>query len=270
LQTIQVNTSLDMRDILINPVYELMVPPHSKEKYEELKQSINENGLYEPIIINTENEILDGHHRFKACKEVNVIPRYQIKQFDTDEDERLYVIETNLYRRQLTVFQEVELRAEVERIKAQQRQLSNLNNVGEKGSLSSIDDNGRVNEVISSKINGQASPKNDGKSRSDTDVIPTLKELAAIYKHYEPQVRIGQGKRTDLTSGKFPEVHRTRDVIGNIAGVSGRTLEKAVKIVDAAQENPDVLYHCPTCGKVIPRHLVLCWCCGAYFKEAQQ
>jgi len=38
--------------------------------------------------------------------------------------------------------------------------------------------------------------------------------------------------------GNLPQ-GKTRDVIGDIAGVSGRTLEKAVKIVDAAQENPD-------------------------------
>ena len=106
-------TSITLNDVTINPEYEKLVPPHSKEKFEELKQSIIENGLYEDIIINEENEVLDGHHRLWACKEVGVIPRFQVKRFDSKDKERLYVMETNLYRRQLSVFQEIELRKEI-------------------------------------------------------------------------------------------------------------------------------------------------------------
>jgi ParB-like chromosome segregation protein Spo0J len=40
-------------------------PEQSAEEYESLKQSICENGLYEPITINAEEIILDGHHRFR-------------------------------------------------------------------------------------------------------------------------------------------------------------------------------------------------------------
>ena len=122
-------TSIRLEDVSINPEYEKMVPPHSKEKYEELKQSISENGLYEDIIINELNEVLDGHHRLRACKDVNVLPRFQIKKFDSKDKERLYVMETNLYRRQLTVFQEIELRNEIAKLQNRQGFRSDLTSV---------------------------------------------------------------------------------------------------------------------------------------------
>jgi len=122
-------TSIRLEDVTINPEYEKMVPPHSKEKYEEIKQSISENGLYEDIIINDSNEVLDGHHRLRACKDVNVLPRFQVKHFDSKDKERLYVMETNLYRRQLTVVQEIEIRKEIAELQSRQGFRSDLTSV---------------------------------------------------------------------------------------------------------------------------------------------
>jgi len=140
-------TSITLNDVTVNPEYAKLVPPHSSEKFDELKQSIKENGLYEDIIINEENEVLDGHHRLRACKAVNVVPRFQVKHFDSKDKERLYVMETNLYRRQLTVFQQIKLRVEIERIKSRNR-------MSEGGRGVSIDTplKGKTREKVSSQI----------------------------------------------------------------------------------------------------------------------
>lgn len=140
MQTLQVNTTLDTRDINITPDYEAIVPQLTPEEYTRLKDSIGENGLYEPITINTENTILDGHHRFKACKETNVIPRYTVKKFPTQLEEEIYVIETNVIRRQLNQYQKTLMGLKLEPMYAEyakQRMLSKLTNVGDKISLSS-------------------------------------------------------------------------------------------------------------------------------------
>jgi len=119
-------TPINPNDVTINPEYAKMVPKHSKEKFEELKQSIQEIGLYEPIVINSKYVVLDGHHRMRACQEANVVPRFRMMDFKTEDLERLYVMETNLYRRQLTVFQEVELRTEITKLKSRQGQRTDL------------------------------------------------------------------------------------------------------------------------------------------------
>ena len=123
MQTLQVNTTLDVRDIQINPEYARAVPSLTDDEYAKLKNSIQKDGLYEPIIINKEYVILDGHHRFKACKELEVTPRYTVKHFENQLQERKYVIATNLYRRQLTSFQKVEL---AEPLIAIERELAKL------------------------------------------------------------------------------------------------------------------------------------------------
>jgi len=105
MQTLQVNTTLNLGDIIINPDYEAIVPSLTDEEFERLKNSIAEVGLYEPIVINKERVILDGHHRFKACKEVGVLPRFTIKHFQSKIAEEIYVIETNVIRRQLNQYQ---------------------------------------------------------------------------------------------------------------------------------------------------------------------
>ena len=104
MQTLQVNTTLNLDDIIINLEYEEIIPPLTDDEFERLKNSIAEVGLYEPIVVNKERVILDGHHRFKACKDVGVLPRFTIKSFDTKIAEEIYVIETNVIRRQLNQY----------------------------------------------------------------------------------------------------------------------------------------------------------------------
>ena len=61
-----------MMTIKTNQEYASLVPQLSKEEYESLKQSIKENGLWVPIVVNNDGVILDGHHRYKACQELGI------------------------------------------------------------------------------------------------------------------------------------------------------------------------------------------------------
>lgn len=47
-----------------------------RKHVEELKKSISENGYmdFKPIIINKNNEIIDGQHRYVACSELGIEP----------------------------------------------------------------------------------------------------------------------------------------------------------------------------------------------------
>jgi ParB-like chromosome segregation protein Spo0J len=56
----------------INPDYSKLVNPLSNQEYEMLKDSIKKDGLHYPIAINSKGEILDGHHRYKICKELKI------------------------------------------------------------------------------------------------------------------------------------------------------------------------------------------------------
>jgi ParB-like chromosome segregation protein Spo0J len=91
--------------------YQALVPAQTEQEYESLKQSIKENEFWgsNPIVINSENIILDGHHRYRACQELGIELRTTIAKFENKLQEKLFVINSNLRRRHLNSFQKVEL-----------------------------------------------------------------------------------------------------------------------------------------------------------------
>lgn len=97
--------------IHINKEYQDLVPSQSEQEYQSLKASIKANGFWtsNPIVVNKEGIILDGHHRYRACKELQVEPITTAELFDDRLEEKLYIINNNLTRRQLNSFQRIEL-----------------------------------------------------------------------------------------------------------------------------------------------------------------
>ncbi len=96
--------------ITVSKEYEDFVSPLSDEDFKELKDSIKNNGLWIPIITNEKGIILDGHHRFKICKELGAkIKIAPPRKFESKTEEIIFVGECNLKRRHQTPLQRIEL-----------------------------------------------------------------------------------------------------------------------------------------------------------------
>ena len=199
--------------IKINPKYSKLISALSNQEYEVLKDSIMRDGLHFPIVVNSKSEILDGHHRFRICKELEIPIKKETKYFDHSIEEKRFVIDINLKRRQLNDFQKAELAYKLEDIYKEQarlRQLSNLKNVKNKliSSLPSLESNdyndsykdnsitndneevkGKTIEVISKK--NALSPKTYQRARTIIEIAPEeVKEKlrynkTTISKEYE-------------------------------------------------------------------------------------
>ena len=167
--------------IKINREYSKLVHPLSNLEYEALKKSTREDGLHYPIVINSKGEILDGHHRYKICTELDIPIKSEIRSFDNPMEEKRFVIDINLKRRQLNDFQKAELAYKLQDIYKEQarlRQLSKLKNVKDKLSSSSssslgsndhndnsiIEEEGKTIEIISKK--NELSPKTYQRART--------------------------------------------------------------------------------------------------------
>jgi len=115
------NTLRIKENIRFTDEYFDMVPRPLDEEKKFLKINIQEDGLHESIKINTEGIVLDGHTRIEICEEISwtklngdpIKPKFEIKEFETKEKEREYVLKTNLMRRQLNTFQKVRLGAKL-------------------------------------------------------------------------------------------------------------------------------------------------------------
>jgi ParB-like chromosome segregation protein Spo0J len=143
--------------IKINPEYSKLVNTLSNLEYEALKNSIKEDGLHYPITINSKGEILDGHHRYKICTKLYIPIKYEIRSFNNSIEEKRFVIDINLKRRQLNDFQKAELAYKLEALYKEQarlRQLSKLKNVKDTLPLPSNevnDEKGETADIISKK-----------------------------------------------------------------------------------------------------------------------
>jgi ParB-like chromosome segregation protein Spo0J len=79
-----------------------LIPPMSDQEFTELKRSIDAQGLIEPITI-YDDQVLDGRHRYRACRELGIEPKTTIFRDGGDEDAALkFVIAKNIARRHLT------------------------------------------------------------------------------------------------------------------------------------------------------------------------
>jgi ParB-like chromosome segregation protein Spo0J len=122
-------TTDNIYDIKINEEYAKLAPDLSELEFKSLKESIKINGLHYAIAVNKDNVLLDGHHRYKACQELGIEPRIEVKDFANPLDEKLFVIEMATHRRHLNDFQKAELGVKRESLLkeiAKQNSLANL------------------------------------------------------------------------------------------------------------------------------------------------
>ena len=49
------------------------------KEFDDLKEDIKKNGLLEPILLYKE-QIIDGRNRFRACKDLEIEPRFRARQ----------------------------------------------------------------------------------------------------------------------------------------------------------------------------------------------
>ena len=97
-----------MIEFKVNQKLVLANSPLTQEEYEALRISIDIKGQLEPIEVMADGTIIDGHHRYRICIELNKEPKYIIKEDIKTIDEALdYLFEISL-RRNKTTFQKAE------------------------------------------------------------------------------------------------------------------------------------------------------------------
>ncbi|MGA9844258.1 MAG: DNA methyltransferase [Nitrososphaeraceae archaeon] len=124
-------TTLSIDGIKIDPEYEQMAPQMSEKEFQALKESIKQqHGLYLPIVVNNNNILLDGHHRLKACSELEIKEvLVLVLSFNDKLQEKLFICESAGKRRHLDVISKAELALKTEKLLkeiANQNRLANL------------------------------------------------------------------------------------------------------------------------------------------------
>src|ERR1700680_3462260 len=89
--------------------YQVM-PNLTRQDYEALKADIASRGVLIPIEYDQDGNVLDGHHRLRACKELGVSdwPKF-IRKGLSEEEKRQHARQLNLARRHLNQEQKRQL-----------------------------------------------------------------------------------------------------------------------------------------------------------------
>ncbi len=86
------------------------MPPLSQEEYEALKADIAERGVQVPVEYDEQGNILDGHHRVQACKELGIKDWPSVIRCGMSEEDKIeHALTLNLSRRHLSREQRQEL-----------------------------------------------------------------------------------------------------------------------------------------------------------------
>ena len=83
-----------------------VIPELSREEMEALRASIEMEGIREPIVVDEDGEILDGHHRYKIKPDA---PR-RVMEGLTEAEKFAFAIRSNTARRNLSFEQKKDLR----------------------------------------------------------------------------------------------------------------------------------------------------------------
>lgn len=95
----------EVKELTILPELESYIPGLTNEESALLKESLKEEGLRDAIEIWIHDDvhiIIDGHNRYKLCKELGIPIRTKEKIFDDIEQVKKYMLKIQLGRRNLT------------------------------------------------------------------------------------------------------------------------------------------------------------------------
>ncbi|OGX15908.1 MAG: hypothetical protein A2166_02090 [Omnitrophica WOR_2 bacterium RBG_13_41_10] len=98
-----------MREIILDPEFNKLIIPLTKEECGKLKENILKDGFCRDPLVLWRGILLDGHHRYKICRENNIeFKTVEISLSDRNAA-KAWMYSNQLGRRNLTHFKRVEM-----------------------------------------------------------------------------------------------------------------------------------------------------------------
>jgi ParB-like chromosome segregation protein Spo0J len=99
------------RELRIDPALRALLPRMTEAERAALREDIAERGMDYPILVDENDTILDGHHRYEAARSfIPVVPyEVRVRAGLTDQQKRALARAVNAYRRHLTTDQRREV-----------------------------------------------------------------------------------------------------------------------------------------------------------------
>ncbi|MDR1020496.1 MAG: ParB N-terminal domain-containing protein [Synergistaceae bacterium] len=158
------------------------LPSLSLDEYEALRESVRENGVIEPVVVDEGGAIIDGHHRAKICEELGVEYPTKAVEGKTEKEKIDLAFDLNVSRRHITPAQIRELTKQYLEEGWKQEDIAHRLRVTP----------GRVSQIAKEfriKLLDQPSPKTPPEDKEKT-------ELREQVEYYEKLAREQEKQRT--------------------------------------------------------------------------
>ena len=99
----------EQQEIKIDSEFQSLIPLISDEESKELEKSITKEGCRDDLII-YKGLILDGHNRYKICREHKIdFKTVEVTGVKNRDQAKLWIIRNQLARRNLTTYQKAQM-----------------------------------------------------------------------------------------------------------------------------------------------------------------
>ena len=95
--------------ISINPIFKKLIPPLSKDEFEQLEQNILAEGKIRDALVLWNGVLIDGHNRYNIAKKHGLEYKTENMTFENEQEARFWIIDNQLGRRNLPPFVRIEL-----------------------------------------------------------------------------------------------------------------------------------------------------------------
>lgn len=112
--------------IKIDKEFQSLIPPLTTSEYQLLEEKLKSEGCRAPLVVWRQTGILlDGHKRYEICRKYNIKPNCTYIDLPDQNAAKIWIIENQFARRNLNLFQRIELALMLEPLiaaRAKQRQ----------------------------------------------------------------------------------------------------------------------------------------------------
>ena len=237
-------------EVIIDPEFEKLLPPQTPEEYRILEENILYDGCREKLIVWKETGILlDGHNRYKICKEHEISYEVHHKLFSDRNEAKLWMLQNQYARRNMNGFQRVEHALHFKdhfAKEAEKNQKAGVNQNSDKG-VNTLKELARVAGVshdtvyrIERILKKATTEDIEALRRGDTSVNKVFEGLDKPKKNTSKKQQgkkkseSGKGKTLSKTFGT--KLNKVRDSLGafeqSLKGKERSTIKSAIKTLE--------------------------------------
>lgn len=119
-----------MNNIIINAELKAFIPSLNSDEFKQLEENILVNGCRDPLVVNQDDVLVDGHNRYEICTKHKINFEVVQRYFDDLDSTKEWMILNQFGRRNLEPFARAELAEKLGEIYSKQGKLNQKHSQG--------------------------------------------------------------------------------------------------------------------------------------------